>query len=84
MNKCFNHFARLLMGVIVLTAGIGMMSAAKKDQVTIVYAGNSVKVSQSKNKDIQIKHNGAKVVVESAVTDKEVDSRAVLRMEVLN
>ena len=73
MNKCFNHFARLLMGVIVLTAGIGMMSAAKKDQVTIVYAGNSVKVSQPKNKDIQIKHNGAKVVVESAVTDKEVE-----------
>jgi hypothetical protein len=61
------------MGVIVLTAGIGMMSAAKKDQVTIVYAGNSVKVSQPKNKDIQIKHNGAKVVVESAVTDKEVE-----------
>ena len=73
MNKCFNHFARLLMGVILLTAGIGMMSAAKKDQVTIVYAGNSVKVSQPKNKDIQIKHNGAKVVVESVVTDKEVE-----------
>ncbi|MBO4564911.1 MAG: carbohydrate-binding domain-containing protein [Bacteroidaceae bacterium] len=73
MNKCFNELTRLLMGVLLLTVGIGMVSAAKKEKVTIVYAGNSVKVSQPKNKNIQIQHNGAKVVVESTVTDQEVE-----------
>ena len=73
MNKCFSELPRLLMGVLLLTVGIGMMSAAKKEKVTIVYAGNTVKVSQPNNKNIQIQHNGAKVVVESAVTDQEVE-----------
>jgi len=73
MNKCMNQLTRLLMGVLLLTVGIGMMSAAKKEKITIVYAGNTVKVSQPKNKNIQIKHDGAKVVVESAVTDQEVE-----------
>ena len=67
------QLTRLLMGGLLLTVGIGMMSAAKKEKITIVYAGNTVKVSQPKNKNIQIRHDGAKVVVESAVTDQEME-----------
>ncbi len=73
MNKCMNQLTRLLMGGLLLTVGIGMMSAAKKETITIVYAGNTVKVSQPKNKNIQIRHDGAKVVVESAVSDQEME-----------
>ena len=73
MDKCMTHLTRLLMGVMMLTVGIEMVSAAKKEKVTIVYSGNTVKVSQPKNKNIQIQYNGAKVVVQSDVTDQEVE-----------
>ena len=68
-----NVLTRLLLGCMVWMAGIGMMSASNKEKVTIVYQGNKVKVSQPKDKNISVTCNGAKVVVESQVTDKEVE-----------
>ena len=59
--------------VCLLAIGTVEMSAASSIKVTITYAGNSVKVSQPKNKKIKVTHTGAKVVVDSQVTDKEVE-----------
>ena len=68
-----NVLTHLLLGCMVWIAGIGMMSASNKEKVTIVYQGDKVKVSQPKDKNISVTCNGAKVVVESQVTDKEVE-----------
>jgi hypothetical protein len=59
--------------VCLLAIGTVEMSAASSMKVTITYAGNSVKVSQPKNKKIKVTHTGAKVVVDSQVTDDEVE-----------
>ena len=45
----------------------------KTTKVTITYDGATVKVDQPKNSKIKVAHTGAKVVVDSRVTDQEVE-----------
>ena len=63
----------LLLGCVLWMTCIGMVSGADREKITITYNGNTAKVSKVKDKDISVTCNGAKVVVESQVTGKEIE-----------
>ena len=57
----------------VQAANLESGKSDKTTKVTITYDGATVKVDQPKNSKIKVAHTGAKVVVDSRVTDQEVE-----------